>query len=193
MRTTAPHELTRLLIAWSEGDQSALEKLTPLVYAELHRLAHRYMLGEHTHHTLQTSALVNEAYVRLIDWKGVHWQNRAHFFAVSAKLMRNILVDYARKQGYQKRGGDVIKLTLEDAAGVFAETNFDLVELDEALRELSNLDQRKSSVIELRFFGGMSVEETAEVLKVSEDTVMRDWRLARAWLLAKMSGECDEA
>ena len=192
MRTMAPHELTRLLIAWSEGDQSALEELTPLVYEELNRLAHRYMLGEHTRHTLQTSALVNEAYIRLIDWKGVRWQNRAHFFAMCAKLMRNILVDYARKHGYQKRGANAVKLTLEDAAGVAVETNFDLVALDKALLELSNLDKRKASVIELRFFGGMSVEETAEVLKVSEDTVMRDWRLARAWLLAKMSGESDE-
>lgn len=193
MTTASAHDLTRLLVAWSEGDQSALEKLTPLVYAELHRLAHRFMIGERTGHTLQTSALVNEAYIRLIDWKRVRWQNRAHFFGVCATLMRNILVDYARKQRYQKRGGDAIKVSLGEAAGIVEEDGLDLVALDEAMLDLAKMDKRKSRVIELRFFGGLSVEETAEVLQVSEDTVMRDWRLARAWLLAKMTGERDEA
>jgi RNA polymerase sigma-70 factor (ECF subfamily) len=151
------------------------------------------MIGERTGHTLQTSALVNEAYIRLIDWKKVRWQNRAHFFGVCAKLMRNILVDYARKQRYAKRGGDAVKVALDEAEAMIDEGELDLVALDEALLELAKMDKRKSGVIELRFFGGLSVEETAEVLQVSEDTVMRDWRLARAWLLAKLSGEGNEA
>ena len=193
MTTSSSRDLTRLLIAWSDGDNSALEKLTPLVYAELHRLAQHYMSGERTGHTLQTSALVNEAYMRLIDWKSVQWQNRAHYFGVCAKIMRNILVDYARKRLYQKRGGDAIKVSLGEAEGMAEEEESNLVALNEALEELAKIAERKSRVIELRFFGGLSVEETAEVLRVSEETVMRDWRLARAWLLQQMSGERDEA
>jgi RNA polymerase sigma factor (TIGR02999 family) len=193
MMASSSHDLTQLLIAWSAGDEGALEKLTPLVYTELHRLAQHYMSGERTGHTLQTSALVNEAYLRLIDWKSVRWQNRAHFFGVCARLMRNILVDYARHRLYQKRGGDLIKVALEEAEGVALEGEIDLVALDDALQKLTKIDERKSRVIELRFFGGLSVEETAEVLQVSQETVMRDWRLARAWLLEEMGGACDEA
>jgi RNA polymerase sigma-70 factor, ECF subfamily len=193
MMSPSSHDLTQLLIAWSAGDEGALEQLTPLVYTELHRLAQRYMSGERIGHTLQTSALVNEAYLRLIDWKSVRWQNRAHFFGVCAKLMRNILVDHARHRKYQKRGGEVIKVSLEEAEEIAEGGETDLVALDEALQNLAKLDERKSQVIELRFFGGLSVEETAEVLRVSEETVMRDWRLARAWLLEAMGGARDEA
>jgi RNA polymerase sigma factor (TIGR02999 family) len=181
MRTYSPKEITRLLVAWGDGDESALEGLTPLVYEELRRLAHHYMSRERPGHTLQTTALVNEAYVRLIDWKNVHWQSRAHFFAVSAQLMRRILVDFARTQSYAKRGGGALQVTLDEAL-VSGEKGADIVALDEALRSLAELDERQSKVVELRFFGGLSIEETAEVLKVSEGTVRRDWSLARAWL-----------
>ena len=182
MRTHSPEEITRLLVAWSDGDESALAELTPLVYEELHRLAHHYMSHERDGHTLQSTALVNEAYVRLIDWKNVRWQNRAHFFAVSAQLMRRILVDFARARGYQKRGGGTHTVALDEAALVGTEKGADLVALDEALGSLAELDERQSKVVELRFFGGLSLEETAEVLKVSTGTVRRDWSLARAWL-----------
>ncbi len=182
MTTQSPKEITRLLVAWGNGDESALVDLTALVYEELHRLAHHYMSGERAGHTLQTTALVNEAYVRLIDWKSVRWQNRAHFFAVSAQLMRRILVDFARARGYQKRGGGARPVTLDDAAVVTDDKGADIVALDEALLALAKLDERQSRVVELRFFGGLSVEETAEVLKVSPGTVRRDWSLARAWL-----------
>ncbi len=182
MTTQSPKEITRLLVAWGNGDESALADLTALVYEELHRLAHHYMSGERAGHTLQTTALVNEAYVRLIDWKSVRWQNRAHFFAVSAQLMRRILVDFARTRGYQKRGGGARPVTLDDAAVVTDDKGADIVALDEALLALAKLDERQSRVVELRFFGGLSVEETAEVLKVSPGTVRRDWSLARAWL-----------
>jgi len=182
MTTQSPKEITRLLVAWGNGDESALADLTALVYEELHRLAHHYMSGERAGHTLQTTALVNEAYVRLIDWKSVRWQNRAHFFAVSAQLMRRILVDFARARGYQKRGGAARPVTLDDAAVVTDDKGADIVALDEALLALAKLDERQSRVVELRFFGGLSVEETAEVLKVSPGTVRRDWSLARAWL-----------
>ena len=181
MRTDSPKEITRLLVAWGDGDESALEGLTPLVYDELRRLAHHYMSQERPGHALQTTALVNEAYLRLIDWKNVHWQSRAHFFAVSAQLMRRILVDFARSQGYAKRGGGALQVTLDEAL-VSGEKSADIVALDEALRSLAELDERQSKVVELRFFGGLSIEETAEVLKVSEGTVRRDWSLARAWL-----------
>lgn len=187
MRTHSPKEITRLLIAWSDGDQAALEDLTPLVYEELHRLAHHFMSRERSDHTLQTTALVNEAYVRLIDWKNVRWQNRAHFFAVSAQLMRRILVDFARSRGYQKRGGGTLQLTLADANHVSDEKGTDMVALDVALNSLAELDPRQSKVVELRFFGGLSIDEVAEVLKVSEGTVRRDWRLARAWLRREMT------
>src|SRR6266851_9382128 len=182
MTTQSPKEITRLLVAWGNGDESALVDLTALVYEELHRLAHHYMSGERAGHTLQTTALVNEAYVRLIDWKNVRWQSRAHFFAVSAQLMRRILVDFARTRGYQKRGGGARAVTLDDAAVVTDGKGADMVALDEALLALAKLDARQSRVVELRFFGGLSIEEVAEVLKVSPATVQRDWSLARAWL-----------
>jgi len=182
-------EVTQLLMAWSDGDQSALEKLTPLVHAELHRLAKRYMALEGQGHTLQATALVNEAYLRLIDWKNVRWQNRAHFFGVSANLMRHILVDYARSRNYKKRGGGAQKVPLDEAAVISAERAADFVALDGALNALAELDPRKSKIVELRFFGGLSVEETAEVLAISARTVMREWSLAQAWLYREMSQE----
>jgi len=180
--TPAPRDITRLLVAWNNGDEAALEELTPLVYEELHRLARRYMGRERSGHTLQTSALVNEAYLRLIDWKNVRWQNRAHFFAVSAQLMRRILVDFARANAYAKRGGGALHLDLDEVAVVSPDPGTDIVALDEALTSLAALSPRQSQVVELRFFGGLSLEETAEVLKVSVGTVRRDWSLARAWL-----------
>ena len=182
MRTHSPKQITRLLVAWGDGDESALAELTPLVHAELRRLAHRYMGGERTGHTLQTTALVNEAYVRLIDWKSVRWQNRAHFFGVSAQLMRRILVDFARARGYRKRGGRSPRVALDEAAAVSDDRGAEIVALDEALRAMAELYPRQSRVVELRFFGGLSVEEAAEVLKVSPATVERDWSFARAWL-----------
>jgi RNA polymerase sigma-70 factor (ECF subfamily) len=178
--------LTRLLQAWSQGQDAALEELLPLVHQELHRLARRHMFGERLGHTLQTTALVNEAYLRLVNSRQVNWQNRAHFFAISAQLMRRILVDYARARRYQKRGGGVPKVTLDEALMGPQERGHELVALDDALKTLAGVDPRKSKVVELRFFGGLSVEETAEVLKVSPDTVMRDWRLAKAWLTREM-------
>ena len=180
--TSAPRDITRLLLAWNNGDEAALEELTPLVYAELHRLARRYMGRERSGHTLQTSALVNEAYLRLIDWKNVRWQNRAHFFAVSAQLMRRILVDFGRANAYAKRGGGALHLDIDEVAVVSADRGTDIVALDEALTSLAALSPRQSQVVELRYFGGLSLEETAEVLKVSIGTVRRDWSLARAWL-----------
>jgi len=187
------HEVTALLLAWNEGDPTALEKLTPLVYQELHRLARGYMGREHAGHTLQATALVHEAYLRLIDSSRVRWQNRAHFFAVSAQLMRRILVDFARSRHYLKRGGDAPRVSLSEAFEVAGEQDADLVALDDALQALASVDPRKVQVVELRFFGGLSVEETAEVLQVSPDTVMRDWRLAKLWLLREISkGERDE-
>ena len=180
------HDVTQLLVAWSDGDEAALEKLTPLVEAELHRLARRYMRDERAGHTLQTTALVNEAYLKLIDWKNVRWQNRAHFFGVSAQLMRRILVDHARKRHFQKRGGGAMKVSLAEDVLVVEDRDIDLVALDEALERLAALDARKSQLVELRFFGGLSVEETAEVLKVSPRTVMREWSLAQAWLFREL-------
>ena len=187
MQTHSAKEITRLLVAWGDGDQSALEELAPLVHAELHRLAHHYMGRERPGHILQTSALVNEAYLRLIDWKVVRWQNRAHFFAVSAQVMRRILVDFARGRQNLKRGGDALRVSLSEAADFPVERGSDLVALDEALMGLAEVDQRKSQVVEMRFFGGLSVKEAAEVLNVSEETVMRDWRLAKVWLLRELN------
>jgi len=188
--TPTPHEVTQLLVAWSDGDRAALEKLTPLVYEELRRLAHQYMSQERPGHTLQTSALVNEAYLRLIDQKNVHWQNRAQFFGIAAQMMRRILVDHARQRRYAKRGGDARQVPLDEAMIVSEERAADVVALDEALNSLAEIDPRKSQIVELRFFGGMSIEETAEVLKVSPGTVMREWTLAKAWLKrAVMSDE----
>jgi RNA polymerase sigma factor (TIGR02999 family) len=189
MQTPSPKEITRLLVAWGDGDQSALDKLVPLVQSELHRLAHHYMVRERPGHTLQTSALVNEAYIRLIDWKNVRWQNRAHFFGVSAQLMRRILVDFARERHYLKRGGGALQVSMSEAAAFAMDKEADLVALDEALVELSEMDRRKAQVVELRFFGGLSVKEVAEVLKISEETVMRDWRLAKVWLLRQLGRE----
>ncbi|HKP86759.1 MAG TPA: sigma-70 family RNA polymerase sigma factor [Blastocatellia bacterium] len=193
MTTPSPNEITKLLVAWGKGDQQALEELTPLVHAELYRLARRYMSQESRGHTLQATALVNEAYLRLIDWKNVEWKNRAHFFGVSAQLMRRILVDYARSRNYQKRGGKVRHVSLEEAAVISKERASDFVALDDALNGLAEIDPRKSQVVELRFFGGLSVEETAEVLKVSPRTVLREWSLAQAWLYRELKqGEKDE-
>ena len=179
-------EVTLLLQAWRGGDQGALDKLMPLVYGELHRLAHRYMLREHVGHTLQTTAVVNEAYLRLIDAQQIEWKDRAHFFAISANLMRRILVEFARSRGRNKRGGDIRKVELDEAFVISPQRGADLVALDDALTALASMDERKAKVIELRFFGGLSVEETAEVLNVSPDTVMRDWRLAKVWLWREM-------
>ena len=184
---TDRQQVTRLLRAWSMGDRQALDELMPLVHNELQRLAHHYMAGQRPGHTLQTTALVNEAYLRLVDCSRVRWQNRAHFFAVSAQLMRRILVDFARSRGYLKRGAGVRPLSLEKAPDLFQTTDPDVVALDDALNALAAIDPRKSQVIELRFFGGLTAEETAEVLKVSPDTVLRDWKLAKIWLHRELS------
>ena len=186
--SAAPPELTQLLLAWSKGEQEALERLVPLVYGELRRMASRYMSRERTDHPLQSTALVHEAYLRLLDSKQVRWQNRGHFFAVSAQLMRRILVDFARSRRTLKRGEGAPKVTLNEAIHGAAEPSEDLVALDDALQALSAVDQRKAKVVELRFFGGLSVEETADALGVSADTVMRDWKLAKVWLLRELSG-----
>jgi RNA polymerase sigma-70 factor (ECF subfamily) len=180
-------KVTELLIAWSAGDQSALETLTPLVHDELRRLAHHYMNGERPGHTLQTSALVNEAYLKLIDQKRVEFKNRTQFFALAATLMRHILVDHARSRQYLKRGGGAQRVSLDSALPVGADRDEDLVALDAALVRLAAIDARKSRVVELRFFGGLSVEETAEALGVSAVTVMREWRMAKAWLYNSLS------
>ena len=193
MTAASPQDVTQLLMAWSNGEQDALEHLIPLVYNELHRLAHRYMERERPGHTLQSTALVHEAYQRLINFKDVSWQNRAHFFAVSAQLMRRILVDYARSRRYSKRGGEWRQVPLNEAVAVFRDRRTDIVALDDALRTLAGIDPRKGRVVEMRFFGGLSIKETAEVLKVSPDTVLRDWRLAKVWLLRELSqGTGDE-
>jgi len=190
----SPKEVTQLLLAWSQGDRSALEELMPLVYDELHRMARRYMVREQAAHTLQATALVNEAYLRMVDLRKVQWQNRAHFFAVSAQLMRRILVDFARSRNYQKRGGGRRRVTLDEGLEVSPEQDADLVLLDDALNALAAIDDRKRRVVELRFFGGLTVEETAHVLEVSPDTVMRDWKMAKVWLLREMTGDArDEA
>jgi RNA polymerase sigma factor (TIGR02999 family) len=193
MAAPSPQDVTQLLMAWSNGEQDALEQLIPLVYSELHRLAHRYMGNERREHTLQPTALVHEAYERLINLKNVNWQNRAHFFAVSAQLMRRILVDYARSRRYSKRGGQWRKVPLNEAVAVFQDRRTDIVALDDALRTLADIDPRKASMVEMRFFGGLSIKETAEVLNVSPETVLRDWRLAKVWLLRELSqGNADE-
>jgi RNA polymerase sigma factor (TIGR02999 family) len=186
MAQPSPHEVTRLLVAWSSGDEAALEHLMPLVYDELRRLARRYMHSERPGHTLQTTALVNEAYLRLVHWRDVQWQNRAHFFAVSAQIMRRILVDFAREKFSVKRGAGTLRVSLSEASELPQGRDADLVELDDALTALAAVDSRKSQVVEMRFFGGLSNREVAEVLKVSEETVMRDWRLAKVWLLREL-------
>ena len=188
MALPPPDEITQLLHAWTEGAPEALEKLIPVVYDELHRLAQRYMAHERPGHTLQASAVVNEAYIRLADVKRMSWQNRAQFFGVSAQLMRRILVDFARRRRSSKRGGEAEAVSLDEALVVSKERRADLVALDEALNALAAIDPRRSRVVELRFFGGLTVEETAAVLKVSPETVMHDWKLAKAWLTREMSG-----
>lgn len=191
--TPDPHSVTQLLIEWRNGDETALDRLIPLVYAEMRRLARYYMRGERSGHTLQTTALINEAYIRLVDHKGMRWQNRAHFYAVAAQAMRRILVDNARSRNYAKRGGGAQMVELDEAAVVAQELAAEMIALDEALNELAVLDPRQSKTVELRYFGGMSVEETAEALGVSPVTVMRDWRAAKAWLLRSLSANKPEA
>jgi RNA polymerase sigma factor (TIGR02999 family) len=191
-RETEPvstHEVTRLLQAWGSGDEAALEQLMPLVYNELHRLAQRYMAREQSGHPLQTTALVHEVYLRLVDVKNVDWQNRAHFQALCARLMRRILIDFARSRNYQKREGRFPHIELEEAATVSAAVGSELLAVDEALKLLAAVDTRKSEVVELRFFGGLTTEEIAAALHVSPETVMRDWKLAKAWLLRELSHE----
>jgi len=179
--------VTELLKAWGEGDEGALAQLAPLVERELHRLAHKYMRREAPGKTLQTTALVNEVYVRLIDIPEVSWQNRAHFFAVSARMMRRILTDFARSRQYLKRGGGAVQVSFDEALCVSQEKDADILAIDDALNQLALLDARKAQVVELRFYGGLSVEETAEVLKISEQTVLRDWKFAKSWLMRALS------
>jgi len=187
MAVPSTQEITQLLVAWNNGDEAALEQLTPLVQAELRRLAKRFMGGERQGHILQTTALVNEAFLRLIDWENVEWRNRSHFFGLAAQIMRRILVDYARARRREKRGGDALHVSLSEAANVAQEQRADLEALDDALKTLEKLDPRQARVVELRFFAGLSLEETAEVLKVSLSTVRRDWSLAEAWLFRELS------
>jgi RNA polymerase sigma factor (TIGR02999 family) len=185
----SPNEVTQLLVAWSNGDQVARDELMSVVYRELHRLAHQHMKRESPDHTLQTSALVNEAFLRLVDQKNVHWQNRSHFFGLAAQMMRRILVDYARSRRYAKRGGGIRETPLDEAM-ISDDRSNEVVALDDALYELAKIDQRKSQIVELRFFAGLSIEETAELLAISPGTVMRDWTLAKAWLRRQMSSNC---
>jgi RNA polymerase sigma factor (TIGR02999 family) len=185
----APGQVTALLRAWSTGDEHALEQLVPLVEAELRRLARGYMGRERPGHTLQATALVNEAFLRLVDAKNVHWRDRAHFLGISARLMRRVLIDHARSRGYEKRGGGAHRVTLTDAILVSSGPSLDLIALDRALEGLALVDARKAKVIELRFFGGLSVEDAAEVLHVSTETIKRDWRLAKLWLLRELEGD----
>src|SRR5271167_209518 len=187
MAVPPTHEVTQLLKAWTTGDEQALDKLTPLVYERLRRVAQHYMAGQRPGHILQTTALVNEVYLQLVDCGQMNWQDRAHFFAVSAKLMRRILIDFARSRGSQKSGGSALHISLDEAPSVCKEPDPNLVALDDALKALAAVDERESKVVELRFFGGLSIKETAEVLKVSVETVMRDWRLAKSWLLRELT------
>ena len=189
MTSGASVEITQLLRAWRGGDQHALERLTPLVYQELHRMAQRYMARERDGHILQTTALISEVYLRLVKAHGVEWQDRAHFFAVCAQLMRRILTDFARSRFYNKRGAGALQVTLDETVAVSAEPGIDLIALEQALTRLGTTDGRKSKVVELRFFGGLTVEQTAEVLHISPETVTRDWSFARAWLLRELGGE----
>jgi RNA polymerase sigma factor (TIGR02999 family) len=188
-RTPPQHEITQLLAQWREGNQSALDELYPLVYDELHRLARRYMSRERKGHTLQTTALINEAYVRLVDQKNVPWANRSHFFAISAQIMRRILIDHARRHQYAKRGGGARQVSLDEALTVvMPDQSGELLRLDEALKSLAEMDPRRSQVVELRYFGGLNNEEIAGVLHISENTVTRDWNMARAWLYQQLTG-----
>ena len=182
------HEITQLLAEWREGNQAALDDLYPLVYDELHRLARRYMSREKKGHTLQTTALINEAYVRLVDQRNVHWANRSHFFAISAQIMRRILIDHARRHAYAKRGGGARQVSLDETATVVSGDLSEFLRLDEALKSLAELDPRRSQVVELKYFGGLNNDEIAEVLKISKNTVIRDWNMARAWLYRQLTG-----
>ena len=186
MGAPSPNEVTRLLLAWGLGDEIALQKLMPLVYEQLHTAARRYMAHERPGHTLQTTALIHETYLRLVDVRHINWQDRAHFFAICAQLMRRILIDFARSRGYQKRGGAAPHIKFDEALLVTARPDGNLVALSEALDRLALVDARKGRVVELRFFGGLGVKETAEVMKVSADTVMRDWKVAKVWLLREL-------
>src|SRR5215813_2214449 len=188
-----PDDVTQLLIKWSRGDKAALDDLMPVVHSELRRIARRYMARERPGHTLQTTALINEAYLRLVDQQSVEWQDRAHFFAVAAQVMRHILVDHARKYHSDKRGAGAQKIALDDVAIANQERAAELVALDEALDELATLDPRQSQIVELRFFGGLTVEETAEAMRLAPITVMREWRLAKAWLRNSVAGRDDRA
>ncbi|HXQ72713.1 MAG TPA: sigma-70 family RNA polymerase sigma factor [Pyrinomonadaceae bacterium] len=188
MTKHSPAEITSLLLAWSRGQSSALDQLIPLVHDELHRIAKRYMRRERPGQTIQTTALVNEAYLRLIDSSRVHWQNRVHFFAIAAQLMRRVLVDFARRRHNLKAGGAAPKVSLDQALVVSRDTGEEMIALDDALKTLASLDARQSQVVELRFFGGLSLNETAQVLNISEGTVRRDWSLAKAWLHRELSG-----
>jgi RNA polymerase sigma factor (TIGR02999 family) len=187
MAAPSPKDVTQLLLAWSQGDQVALEKLVPLVYDELHRLAKRFMSREPGGHVLQTTALIHEAYLKLVDAKGIHWQNRAHFFAISANVMRRVLVDFARSQNYQKRGGKFQRVSFDEKLLPDGTSDPDLVALDDALKSLARFDERKSKIVEMKFFAGLSVDETAQALKLSPDTIMRDWRLAKVWLMRELT------
>ena len=186
MSTSSSENVTELLVAWSDGDQAALDRLTPLVYNELHRLARRYMRRESPGHTLQTSALVNEAYIRLVDQRDVRWQNRSHFFGIAAQMMRRILVDHARSHGRAKRGGDAQRLSLDATVIMSKESVVDLVRIDEVLSKLAKFDPQKSRIVEMKFFGGLNTDEVAECLHVSSRTIEREWRKAKAWLKAAL-------
>jgi RNA polymerase sigma factor (TIGR02999 family) len=185
----SPEEVTELLLAWSNGEEEALNRLIPIVYDELRRIASRHMDREDSHHILQTTALVNETYMRLVDLKRMRWESRAHFFALASRLMRRILVDFARSREYLKRGAGIRSVRLDDAPEVGLKRDPDLVALNDALETLFKMDPRKEQVVEMRFFGGLSIEESALVLKVSPETVRRDWRLAKVWLLRELSAE----
>jgi len=185
--TESPNEVTQLLVAWGDGDQAALDQLMPLVYNELHRLAHSHIRKERPGHTLQTSALLNEAFMRLVDQREARWQSRGHFFSIAAQMMRRILVDYARLRRSEKRGGDARQVSFNEELMISRQLSENVIEVHEALDELATIDERKSKVVELKFFGGLSIEEIAEVLKVSPGTVMRDWTLAKAWLRIAMN------
>jgi len=184
-----PEEVTQLLVDWGNGNRAALDKLMPLVYGELHRLAHQYMRRERPGNTMQTSALVNEAYLKLVDQREVHWQNRAHFYGIAAQLMRRILVDHARSRQYAKRGGSARNVPLDEGLIVSEERGAEVIALDDALKGLAIFDERKSQIVELRFFGGLCIEETAEGFRVSPGTVMRDWTLAKAWLRREIASK----
>ena len=190
MSQPMPHDITNLLRSWSEGDSGALDRLTPLVFSELHRLAVRYVGRERVDHTLQATGLVNEAYIRLIDWPNVQWKNREHFFGVSAQVMRHILVDYARSRLYSKRGGGARAVSLEDAPNLSDNNSLaSLLDVDRALSRLAGVDPRTAQVIELRYFGGFTVEETAKIMEISSITVIRSWNFAKAWLLRELYGD----